>query len=232
MQDGPVPQQPSVGIVVVNYNGAAFIRPFAESLSRVDYPNRRIVIVDNGSRDGSDAELQRLLPDAVLLRAPENLGTAGGNNIGIRHCLDQGFDRILILNNDTVLTQDFLSKLVAFADERTIVVPKILYYDDPRLISTHAGDFDWRFGLFAIPSTASPTALRRTARATSRPPASAARSCRPPPSATSGCSTNASSCTTKRPTGSGAPSPPASASATTRKRSSITWRARRAAAAG
>ena len=149
MQHEPELPQPSVGIVVVNYNGAAFIQRFAESLAHVDYASRHVVIVDNASTDGSDAELQRLLPDAVLLRAPENLGTAGGNNIGIRYCLDEGFDRILILNNDTVLTDDFLSKLVAFADERTIVVPKILYYDDPRLISTHAGDFDWRFGLFS-----------------------------------------------------------------------------------
>jgi GT2 family glycosyltransferase len=149
MPDTAVPQRPSVGIVVVNYNSASFAGRFAESLARVDYPNRRVVIVDNGSRDGSDVDLQRLLPDAMLLRAPENLGTAGGNNIGVRHCIDEGFDRILILNNDTVLTEDFLTKLVDFADERTIAVPKILYYDDPRLISTHAGDFDWRFGLFS-----------------------------------------------------------------------------------
>jgi len=149
MQDAIFPQQPSVGIVVVNYNGAAFIDRFAESLARVDYPNLRVVIVDNASTDGSGDELQRLLQQAVLLRAPENLGTAGGNNIGIRYCLDERFDRLLILNNDTVLTDDFLSKLIAFADDRTIAVPKILYYDDPRLISTHAGNFDWRFGLFS-----------------------------------------------------------------------------------
>jgi GT2 family glycosyltransferase len=149
MQEPQASRQPSVGIVVVNYNGGAFIRRFVESLARVDYPDRRVVIVDNASTDGSDAELQRLLPEAVLLRAPENLGTAGGNNMGIRYCLDQSFERILILNNDTVLTEDFLSRLVAFAGERTIVVPKILYYDDPRLISTHAGGFDWRFGLFS-----------------------------------------------------------------------------------
>jgi GT2 family glycosyltransferase len=148
MQPEPASRRPSVGIVVVNYNGAAFIRRFAESLARVDYPNQRVVIVDNASTDGSGEELQRLLPESTLLRAPENLGTAGGNNIGICHCLDEGFDRILILNNDTVLTEDFLAKLVDFADERTVAVPKILYYDDPRLISTHAGGFDWRFGLF------------------------------------------------------------------------------------
>ncbi|MGA2285182.1 MAG: glycosyltransferase family 2 protein [Dehalococcoidia bacterium] len=148
MPDTSDPQRPSVGIVVVNYNGAAFIRPFADSLAAVDYPQRRVVIVDNASTDASGEELQRLLPDAVLLRAPENLGTAGGNNIGVRYCLDEGLDRVLILNNDTVLTPDFLPKLVAFADDRTIAVPKVLYHDDPRLISTHAGDFDWRFGLF------------------------------------------------------------------------------------
>ncbi len=148
MQQGSDPRQPSVGIVVVNYDGGAFVRPFAESLAAVDYPSRHVIIVDNASSDGSDAALQQLLPEAVLLHAPENLGTAGGNNLGIRYCLDQGFDRILILNNDTVFASDFLSKLVAFANERTIAVPKILYYDDPRLISTHAGGFDWHFGLF------------------------------------------------------------------------------------
>jgi GT2 family glycosyltransferase len=148
MQNTIDSQQPSVGIVVVNYNGAAFIERFAESLARVEYGNRRVIIVDNGSSDGSPEKLQELLPEAILMRAPENLGTASGNNLGIRYCLEQGFERLLILNNDTVLTEDFLSKLVAFADERTIAVPKILYYDDPRLISTHAGGFDWRFGLF------------------------------------------------------------------------------------
>ncbi len=148
MQQRSDPRQPSVGIVVVNYNGAAFVQRFAESLAAVDYGSRHVVIVDNGSSDGSDAALQQLLPDAVLLRASENGGTAGGNNLGIRYCLDHGFDWVLILNNDTVLTPDFLSKLIAFSDKRSIAIPKILYYDDPRLISTHAGGFDWHFGLF------------------------------------------------------------------------------------
>ncbi len=148
MQETSHPQRPSVGIVVVNYNGAAFVERFAESLLKVAYPEARVIIVDNVSKDGSDVTLQQLLPEAVILRARENLGTAGGNNIGIRYCLDQDFDRILILNNDTVLTPDFLTKLIDFADEKTITVPKILYYDDPRLVSTHAGGFDWRLGLF------------------------------------------------------------------------------------
>jgi GT2 family glycosyltransferase len=147
-KDTPVAPAPSVGIVAVNYNGAAFIGEFAESLRRVRYPNFRLIVVDSASTDGSGGELARLVPDAVLLPSDENLGTAAGNNLGIAYCLEHGFDYVLLLNNDTVLTEDFLDWLVAAAGERTLVVPKILYYYDRRLISTHAGDFDWRRGVF------------------------------------------------------------------------------------
>jgi GT2 family glycosyltransferase len=139
---------PSVGIVTVNYNSAAFIGEFAESLRRVRYPCFRLIVVDSASSDGSAEELVRQVPEAVLLPSEENLGTAGGNNRGITYCLDHGFDYVLLLNNDTALTEDFLDRLIASADDRTLVVPKILYYYDRRLISTHAGDFDWRRGVF------------------------------------------------------------------------------------
>jgi GT2 family glycosyltransferase len=139
---------PSVGIVTANYNSADFIGEFADSLRRVRYPNFRLIVIDSASRDGSAGELARLVPDAVLLPSEENLGTAGGNNRGIAYCLEQGFDYVLLLNNDTVLTEDFLDRLVAAAGGRTLAVPKILYHFDRRLISTHAGDFDWRRGVF------------------------------------------------------------------------------------
>jgi hypothetical protein len=139
---------PSVGIVVVNYNSASFVQEFAQSLERVDYPDFRVVIVDNASTDGSGDELARLCPDAVLLPCDENTGTAGGNNVGFRYCMKQGFDYVLVLNNDTVLTEDFLRRLVDATDGRTVVVPKILYHYDRRVVSTHAGGFDWRWGRF------------------------------------------------------------------------------------
>jgi len=144
----PAKEAPSVGIVAVNYNSAAFAEEFARSLAEVDYPNFQVIIVDNGSRDGSEGIIQSACSGAVVLRCPENGGTAGGNNAGFRYCLEKGFDYALVLNNDTVVTVDFLAKLVAAADERTVVVPKILYYYDHNIISTHAGGFDWRWGRF------------------------------------------------------------------------------------
>src|SRR3990172_8537566 len=138
----------SVGIVVVNYNSAAFIGEFIDSLSRVDYPNARLIVVDAASQDGSADEIARRCPQAHLIRCDENVGIARGNNLGVQLCREQGLPYILFLNNDTTHEPDCLQALVDAADERTMVVPRILCAHDRRLISTHAGDFDWTLGLF------------------------------------------------------------------------------------
>lgn len=139
---------PSVGIVVVNYNSAAFIDEFCASLNAVDYPDRHLVFVDSGSTDGSMDAIDAAFADATRIRCDDNVGFAAGANIGVNRCLERDDDYVLFLNNDVTLTPRFLRLLVDAADARTMVVPKILYYYDHRLISTHAGGFDWRLGLF------------------------------------------------------------------------------------
>lgn len=141
-------EAPSVGIVTVNYNSAAFIGEFLDSISRIGYPNARLVVVDAASRDGSADEIARRCPEAHLIRCDENVGIARGNNLGAAYCHEQAFDYVLFVNNDTTHEPDFLRILVDAADERTMTVPRILYAHDRRLISTHAGDFDWTLGLF------------------------------------------------------------------------------------
>jgi hypothetical protein len=143
-----VTEAPSVGIVVVNYNSAAFIGEFLESLSQVDYPNARLIVVDSASIDESLCEIERRRPDATIIRSAENVGTAGGNNLGVQACLEQNLDYLLFLNDDTTHEPDFIRILVDAADARTMAVPRILYSEDHRLISTHAGDVDWDLGLF------------------------------------------------------------------------------------
>lgn len=139
---------PAIGIIIVNYNSAAFIDEFLASLAKVDYPSWRLIVVDSGSSDDSMARIQRAFPGGTYVRCDENVGFAGGGNVPLDRDLVEGCAHVLFLNDDTVLTPDFLSRMVAAADAHTIVVPKILYRDDPALISTHAGGFDWRLGLF------------------------------------------------------------------------------------
>ncbi len=140
---------PSVSIVVVNYNGAAFIDEFAASLAAVDYPDRRLFIVDNASRDGSRERLKTLFPEADVVLNERNLGLAPAINQALNRCLDGKTDFVLLLNSDTELPPEFLRKLVSTADKRTILVPKVLNYFDRSLINTHAGGFDWTRGVFS-----------------------------------------------------------------------------------
>jgi GT2 family glycosyltransferase len=161
MSDG---ERPRVCILTVTYNSAPFIGAFAASLAAIEYPNWDLLAIDNASTDDTVALLRKTCPKARIHCSKRNLGFAAGNNVGILHCIEAGYDFVLFLNNDTVVTPRFLSTLVDAADDRTIVVPKILYYDDPRLVSTHAGDFDWNRGIFRRTFHARPDSKRNARR--------------------------------------------------------------------
>lgn len=137
-----------IAVIVVNYNSAAFIDEFCASLAQVTDPPWTMIAVDSGSSDGSMDTIERAFPGGVYVRCDDNVGFAAGCNIAIRACMERGFRYALFLNNDTAVTPEFLRRLADAAGERMMVVPKILYYDDHALISTHAGGFDWTLGLF------------------------------------------------------------------------------------
>jgi len=143
-----VAEQARIGIVTVNYNSASFIDEFLDSLARVESPAYRLIVIDAASADGSADTIAGRRPDAHLVRCDENVGIARGNNLGVQACRELGLEYVLFLNNDTTHEPGFLRELAAVADERTMAVPRILYSADRRLISTHAGDFNWDLGLF------------------------------------------------------------------------------------
>jgi GT2 family glycosyltransferase len=212
---------PSVAILTINYNSRRHLEEFLTSLRAVAYPNYRLVAVDNASSDGSPEEIRWLFPEAVLLRNGENLGVSGGHNVGIRYCLEQGFDYILFLNNDTVVSQDFLDRLVESADERTLVAPKTYLYGQPGLLDDTVGDFDWRRGVWRgwLYGKPEPPGFERP-----REVSMASLCCLPLSSATWASWTSASSCTTRISTSWRGPRRRAIACASIRRRSSTTVR--------
>lgn len=143
----------SVWIVVLNWNGLSDTLTCLQSLQQLRYPEHRIVVVDNGSTDGSADALRgaRSSTGFELIEAERNLGYAGGNNLGIRHALDNGAEFILILNNDTVVDPLLLDELVGSAErhpEAGCFGPWIFYMHDPdRLWFTHS---DWSSELSAF----------------------------------------------------------------------------------
>jgi len=140
---------PHVLIVVLNWNGLADTLACLESMRRLEYPAYEVLVVDNGSSDGSPAAIRERFPDVTLIETGENLGFAGGNNVGIRHALEIGADYVLLLNNDTEVSPDFLSRLVEAAEADSQVGmagPTIYYYDRPEVIWSAGGEIDWRRG--------------------------------------------------------------------------------------
>ena len=128
---------PKVFIIVLNWNGNQDTIECIHSLRKISYPRYEIVIVDNGSTDGSEEILRNSFPDIKLIQTGENLGFAEGNNVGIRYALDNEADYALILNNDTTVDEAFVTELVNTAEsDRSIgiVSSKIYFYDRPDVL--------------------------------------------------------------------------------------------------
>jgi len=132
---------PLVLVVLLNWNSYEETRTAVESVQRMDYPNFRILIIDNGSQDGSASELKKLPGERVdLLASPVNMGYTGGCNLGMERALAMGAQYIWLLNNDTVVGPTTLSSIVAMAesDDRIgLVTPRIAVLDEDRI--TFAG---------------------------------------------------------------------------------------------
>jgi hypothetical protein len=116
---GNVPSAPLVYIVILNYNGGLTTLDCVCSVSKLDYPDFRALVVDNASTDGSVPMLRRALDDArfEILVNPTNEGYAGGNNRGIEKALASGADYVFILNNDTIVDPGCLTPLVQAMEE-------------------------------------------------------------------------------------------------------------------
>ena len=141
MSDLSRPQSgaPSVLVVLLNWNSFAETLSSLASVLALDYPNFSVVVIDNGSTDGSakhlSDHLQALASDRVqLLPLPENTGYTGGCNQGIRLALERSDDFVWLLNNDATTAPDTLSSLVRLAqtDPRLgLISPQILTRQDP-----------------------------------------------------------------------------------------------------
>ena len=103
-----------VAIILLNYNGAGDTIECIESIKQSVYKNYEIIVVDNCSTDDSVSVLEDYSKKTplIFLRSKWNNGFSAGNNIGIREAQKRNFDYVLLLNNDTLVTIDFLQELL------------------------------------------------------------------------------------------------------------------------
>ena len=140
-------QQPKIAIIILNWNGLNDTLECLESVKKIDYPNYEIIVVDNGSDDGSAAAVAQRYPEIILIKNESNLGYALGNNKGIQKALESGCDYVFLLNNDTTVDQDCLNELLKIAESNPrigIAGPKIYLYHDPARVWYAGGEIRFR----------------------------------------------------------------------------------------
>lgn len=137
-------KHPLVSVITINYNQAELTFAFLESMQKISYPNYEIVVVDNNSPDRMIDETPNRFPEVKYIRSAENLGFAGGNNLGIAH--SRG-DYFLFINNDTEVDPGFMEPLVerlSSSEKIGMVSPKILFHYAPDTIQ-YAGYTPFNF---------------------------------------------------------------------------------------
>lgn len=98
-----------VSIIIINWNGKNFLKVLLPSIKKNSYKNYEIIIVDNGSTDGSFEYVARNFPKSIIIKNNSNLGFAKANNQGLERAKGE---MVLFLNNDTKVTKNFLAVLV------------------------------------------------------------------------------------------------------------------------
>lgn len=140
---------PQIYIIVLNWNGKQDTIECLESVQKIDYPNYKILVLDNGSRDDSVAAIRERFAQILIIENGANLGFAAGNNVGIDYAISQGTDYIFLLNNDTIVDPQILWAFIRANEQYPdagILGSKIYYYQQPKKI--------WFAGVEWIPSQA------------------------------------------------------------------------------
>lgn len=100
---------PKVTVLILNYNGKKWLKQCLPTVEKSTYPNKEVLVVNNGSTDDSAEFLQKNYPNMKVLEIKKNRGYAGANNFGAQQAKGK---YILFLNNDTTVTPNFLEPLV------------------------------------------------------------------------------------------------------------------------
>ena len=151
----PANQQPnnkSASVVIPNWNGRDLLEKYIPSIidALAGNPDNEIIVVDNGSEDGSAEFLRERFPRVRVLALEKNLGFGGGSNAGF--CAAKN-DIVVLLNSDMRVERDFLAPLLeSFTDEAVFSVACQIFFSDPKKLREETGltQFWWENGSLRV----------------------------------------------------------------------------------
>lgn len=150
---------PSVYIIILNWNGWEDTVECISSINKSDYTNYKVVLLDNYSENDSVLKLKAWIRDnykikevslkfensiiiqnseeIIFILNSDNLGFAKANNIGIRYSIESGADFVILLNNDTIAEKETISSLINFKlnnPQYSALIPQIRYYEPANIV--------------------------------------------------------------------------------------------------
>ena len=135
---------PRVAVIILVWNGMKFLKELLFSLQRMQQPAGGVsfLFVDNASTEGSAEYVRAHFPEAIIIENKENKGFAGGNNVGLEHPAAQAAEYVALLNQDTVVVENWLTELVAALDARADAASaqSLLLYEQERDKINSAGN--------------------------------------------------------------------------------------------
>jgi len=127
-------EYPLIGIVIVTWNNANDIRECLMSLQEQDYPNLKVLIIDNASTDGTLRIVQEEFPKAEIIAREKNYFLSPSNNFGIKLFIEKyKTDYVMVLNPDTKASNNLVTQLVQSLENDKFAIaagPKVIFYQN------------------------------------------------------------------------------------------------------
>jgi len=139
-----------LAVVILNLNGCEVLRDCLASVFRSEPEPPHIIVVDNGSTDGSTDMVRNEFPQVQLIATGQNLGFAGGNNVGLQAAIEAGFLYVALLNNDTIVDPQCFAQMLTEAEQDATVgavTPLILFAEPADRIWCAGGSFNLWYGI-------------------------------------------------------------------------------------
>jgi GT2 family glycosyltransferase len=128
--------------IILNTNRRKDTLECLASLMQSSYSNHKAIVLDNHSSDGSVEAIRSAFPEVEIIELVENFGYAGNNNVGIKAAMEQIADWVFVLNEDTILDENCLSRLVEAGESGNqigILGPMVYHHDEPKVIQSAGG---------------------------------------------------------------------------------------------
>lgn len=140
--------KPLVYVITPVFNSLENTNKFLRAIRKQTYQNYKVVIIDDGSTDGTSKIIKNNFPEVLLLQGDGSLWWSGGTNLGVKKAMSDNADFVLTINNDVTFENNYISNLVSVAksNKKSIIGSMVVYKNDQNRVWYAGATFDSKTG--------------------------------------------------------------------------------------